>query len=275
MPELPEVETICRGVRPLIAGRSFSRARVRRGDLRRKVPADFCDRLEGNCVQAVQRRGKYMLVSLSGGETLITHFGMSGRLMIRPSWPETPDRHDHIFMQIESGETLVFHDPRRFGLMTLASSGGLDTHPLLASLGQEPLSPQFDGCYLTAGLAGRRGVVKPALLDQSLIAGIGNIYACEALYQARLSPLRPAKSIRGRRADRLVQALKAVLGLAIEAGGSSLRDHRRPDGGLGYFQHDFAVYGRTGVQCRRRCGDVIAHIRQAGRSTFYCPRCQR
>ena len=206
---------------------------------------------------------------------MITHFGMSGRLFIRSSWPRDPGRHDHIFIEIEGGQTLVFNDPRRFGLMTLAPSGDLHGHPLLASLGQEPLSSQFDGAYLTAGLAPRRGMLKPALLDQTLVAGIGNIYACEALYHARLSPLRPASDIRAGRADQLVRALKAVLDSAIEAGGSSIRDHRRPDGGLGYFHHGFAVYGRPGAQCQRNCGGVIAHIRQSGRSTFYCPCCQK
>ncbi len=275
MPELPEVETICRGVRPLIAGRSFSRVSVRRGDLRRPVPPDFCRRLEGQSIKAVKRRGKYMLLSLGSGESVIIHFGMSGRLAVRPLWPQTPDRHDHILMAIEGGQTLVFNDPRRFGLMTVAASSGLDSHPLLASLGVEPLSPQFDAAYLSAGLAGRRGVLKPALLDQALIAGIGNIYACEALYQARLSPLRPASTIQGRRAGRLVAALKAVLTAAIDAGGSSLRDHRQPNGELGYFQHNFAVYGRPGARCRRGCGAMITHIRQAGRSTFHCSRCQK
>ena len=275
MPELPEVETICRGVRPLISGRSFSRIVVRRRDLRWEVPPDFCQRLVGTSIEAVKRRGKYMLLLLSSGETVMTHFGMSGRLAVRSSWPQNPDRHDHILMEIEGGQTLVFHDPRRFGLMTVVPSSGLDRHPLLASLGVDPLVAQFDGAYLSTGLARRRGVVKPALLDQALVAGIGNIYACEALHQARISPLRPASTIRGRRADRLVEALKAVLASAIEAGGSSLRDHRQPNGELGYFQHHFAVYGRSGAPCRHGCGAVIDHIRQAGRSTFHCSRCQK
>ena len=275
MPELPEVETIRRGIRPLVRGRVLRRVEMRRRDLRRRLPVDFPQRLTGQPVLEVERRGKYILMPLASGETLLIHFGMSGRLLARPDWPQNVARHDHILMQIADGCTLVFNDPRRFGLMALAVRDGLETHPLLAFLGPDPLSRRFNGAYLRTALRGRRGAVKTVLLDQSLGAGVGNIYACEALHQARLSPLCPACSLSAVQSQRLVGALKNVLRAAIRAGGSSLRDHRRPDGSLGYFHHDFAVYGRAGVSCRRGCGGVIMRIVQAGRATFYCPVCQQ
>lgn len=280
MPELPEVETVRRGLEPALLDRVLVRVLVRRRDLRRPLPDDFEARLTGRRVTAVGRRAKYLLISLDSGDCLIGHLGMSGRFRIfGPEAPE-PERHDHILFETDRGDSVRFNDPRRFGLMAVARTDGLDDHPLLALLGPEPLGNDFSGPVLVTRLAGRRGPIKTALLDQSVVAGLGNIYVCEALFRAGLSPLRGTASVTGRRAERLVRAIRQTLNEAIAAGGSSLRDHRRPSGELGYFQHGFAVYGRTGQACPVCDGDSavsggIRRIVQGGRSTFYCARCQR
>jgi formamidopyrimidine-DNA glycosylase len=285
MPELPEVETVRRGLAPYLEGRRLTRVEVRRGDLRIPVPGNFAGRVTKRRVERLWRRGKFLLMELGpmdfdGGVTVIAHLGMSGRLVLAGNEISGQGRHDHLVFETEDGTRIVFNDPRRFGLFTLAKPGALETHPLLAAMGPEPLDPAFDGVALSAALRTRNTPIKAALLDQRVVAGIGNIYACEALFRAGISPRRKAKSVAGRRAARLVPALKQVLAEAIEAGGSSLRDHRRPDGGLGYFQHSFAVYGREGEPCPGCDCDAsetggIQRMVQSGRSTFFCPRRQQ
>ncbi|WP_374442650.1 bifunctional DNA-formamidopyrimidine glycosylase/DNA-(apurinic or apyrimidinic site) lyase [Stella sp.] len=278
MPELPEVETVARGLDRHMTGRRILRVEKNRPDLRTMMPADLVARLEGRRVEAVRRRAKYILVDLDDGAVVLAHLGMSGRITIAPPGqaPNRPDPHDHVVLHLDDGTVLRFNDARRFGRIDLARRDTLDAHPLLAGIGPEPLGPDFDGPRLAAALAGRRSPIKAALLDQRVVAGIGNIYACEALHLARLSPQRLAMTVTGARADRLAAAIRDVLQRAIAAGGSSIRDYVQTSGELGYFQHDWTVYGREGEPCRR-CGDAVAVRRlvQSGRSTFYCARCQR
>jgi len=280
MPELPEVETVRRGLEPALVGRVLARVSAQRRDLRRPLPDDFEARLAARRVTALGRRAKYLLVFLDSGDCLIAHLGMSGRICVFGPEAPPPGRHDHVVLETDGGHSVRFNDPRRFGLMALARADGLAAHPLLAGLGPEPLAGGLDGVALTARLAGRTGPIKTALLDQSVVAGLGNIYASEALFRARLSPLRGAASVVGRRAERLALAIRQTLEEAIAAGGSSLRDHRQPSGELGYFQHSFAVYDRAGEACPGCDCDVAAsggirRITQAGRSTFYCAKRQR
>jgi formamidopyrimidine-DNA glycosylase len=281
MPELPEVETVRRGLEPALVDRPLARVVVRRRDLRRPLPDDFEARLTGRRVAALRRRAKYLLMDLDSGDSLIAHLGMSGRFRIFEAGtaPE-PEPHDHVLFETDRGVSVRFNDPRRFGLMDLARSEDLEAHPLLAGLGPEPLGNAFSGPVLAARLAGRRGPIKTALLDQAVVAGLGNIYVCEALFRAGLSPLRGTATITGRRAERLAGAIREVLNEAIAAGGSSLRDHRQPSGELGYFQHRFAVYGRAGAacpgcDCDPSASGGIRRLVQGGRSTFYCARRQR
>ena len=280
MPELPEVETVRRGLEPVLAGRVIASAEVRRPDLRWPFPQRLAERLTGRRVTALRRRSKYLLGDLDGGETLIVHLGMSGRLLVSGAQVgafhhahAAPAKHDHVVLDIEGGARITFNDARRFGAVDLWPTGDLDAHRLLAGLGPEPLGNGFDGAYLAGRLAGRRTPVKAALGDQRLVAGLGNIYLAEALWRARISPLRLAADVTAAEAETLAAAVRAVLLDAIDAGGSSLRDYRQADGELGYFQHSFAVYGREGEPCPR-CGATIARAVQAGRSSFYCPGCQ-
>jgi formamidopyrimidine-DNA glycosylase len=276
MPELPEVETVCRGLAPCLEGRTFARVDQHCGALRLPLPPRFAERLTGRRVTAVHRRGKYILIDLDDGNVMIVHLGMSGRFTIHNGAPQPPERHDHVVFHTDEGAHITFNDARRFGLITLAPAAGILDHPLLANLGVEPLGNSFSGAVLAERLAGKRTPVKAALLDQRVVAGVGNIYASEALHRAGLSPRRMAYTVRRRRADRLAMAVRAVLGEAIDAGGSSLRDYVRTSGELGYFQHSFAVYDREGEPCRHCGGDAtIRRIVQSGRSTFHCPRCQR
>jgi formamidopyrimidine-DNA glycosylase len=280
MPELPDVETVRRGLIPVLAGRRLKRVIVRRGDLRRPVPKDFAKRLEGRRVESIGRRSKFLLVRLDGGEVLIIHLGMSGRLRVHEGKAPPLEAHDHVIFATDGAQEVRFHDPRRFGLMALAREERLDRHPFFAKLGPEPLDPAFDGKALAARLKGRKTSIKAALMDQRVVAGLGNIYVCESLFRAGLSPKRTAATVQGERAERLAQAIRAVLGEAIAAGGSSLRDHRQPSGELGYFQHRFAVYDRegercTGCACDRAKTGGIRRINQGGRSSFYCPAKQR
>ena len=280
MPELPEIETIRQGLAPHLEGRRLRRVDVRRGDLRIPVPQDFAERTENRRVTRLSRRGKYLLMALDDSAVIIAHLGMSGRLVLAKQKADGRGRHDHLIFETEDRARIVFNDPRRFGLFTITELSGLESHPLLAEMGPEPLDPAFDATALSATLQSRNTSIKTTLLDQRVVAGIGNIYACEALFRAGISPRRKAKGIVGRRAERLVLALKQVLVEAIEAGGSSLRDHRRPDGELGYFQHSFAVYGREGKPCPGCdcCTDKTGGIRrlvQSGRSTFCCLRRQQ
>ena len=276
MPELPEVETVCRGLAPVLEGRVLTRVEQRISALRRPLPSGFAGRIEGRRVTRVARRAKYILLHLDGGDVVIIHLGMSGRMTIHAGEAPPRKRHDHIVFHTDGGHHIVFNDARRFGVMDLGRADDLDRHPLLAGLGIEPLGNEFNGDSLAALFKGRRTPIKAALLDQRLIAGIGNIYACEILYAARLSPKRLAYTVAGRRAERVADATRRVLREAIAAGGSSLRDYVQASGELGYFQHRFAVYGRQGEACPDcDCDAAIRRIVQAGRSTFYCPRRQR
>lgn len=275
MPELPEVEIVCRGLRAKLVDKRIDRVEVRRPDLRIPFPNDFVPRLTGRNVRSIDRRAKYILMHLDDGSVLICHLGMSGRMLISEVLPDLGP-HDHVLIGTDDGTYVVMHDARRFGLMTLARKFELDAHPLLAGLGLEPLSASFDGAYLSHLLKGRRMPIKGALLNQSVVAGMGNIYACEALYHARISPRRLAMSVSGRRAERLALAVKSVLEKAISAGGSSLRDYAQTSGELGYFQHHWAVYGREGEPCPNcDCESGVRRLMQSGRSTFYCPTLQR
>ena len=280
MPELPEVETIVRGLRPRLEGRRLVRVVQRRDDLRFPLPPRFAERLTGRRVETIGRRAKYILFHLDQGEVLLCHLGMSGRMVLvdRPDQPLA--RHDHIVFTTEDGWEVRFNDARRFGAMDLIDAARLDQHWLLKDLGPEPLGNGFNGPFLADKLAGKRTPIKAALLDQKVVAGLGNIYVCEALFGAGLSPRRLARSVQGRRAERLVAAIRDVLRRAIEAGGSSLRDYVQTDGELGYFQHHWAVYGREGAPCPGgRCAlertGGIRRIVQSNRATFFCSTRQR
>lgn len=279
MPELPEVETVRRGLATRLVGRRFDRIKLNRPDLRFPIPKTLARRLTGRPIMAVDRRAKFLLMRFEGGPVMIGHLGMSGR-MILDEGDRPPEPHDHLVFTIDDGGRLVYNDVRRFGFVDLADEKNLETHPRLAGLGPEPLDDSFDAAYLSARLSGKMTPIKSALLDQKIVAGIGNIYACEALYQASISPKRMATTVTGARADRLVDAVKDVLSRAIEAGGSSLRDYVQTDGELGYFQHSWAVYGREGEPCPRCHNEsarqsLVVRIVQSGRSTFYCHRHQR
>ena len=279
MPELPEVETVRRGLVPRLVGRRIARLIQRRRDLRVPLPAKFAQRVEGRTVRAIDRRAKYLLVRLDDGQTLIAHLGMSGRMTLfdRASAAEHPfERHDHVVFEIDDGWQVRFNDARRFGLMLLVADEALPKHKLFKGLGPEPLDDAFTGAALASRLAGRRTPIKAALLDQKTLVGIGNIYACEALYLAGISPKRSAHTVQAERADRLVAAIKDVLNRSINHGGSTLRDHVQPGGELGYFQTRFKVYDREDLVCPTpACGRPVRRVVQAGRSTFYCTRCQR
>jgi formamidopyrimidine-DNA glycosylase len=271
MPELPEVETIVRALAARLTGRRITSLEQRRPDLRFPLPERLAERLIGRRVHRVGRRAKYILAGLDDGRTLLLHLGMSGRLLFDgpPAGP-----HEHLTFDFDDGTRLRFVDPRRFGMLDLTATGELAAHPRLAGLGLEPLAPTFTGEALATVLAGRRSPLKSALMDQRLVVGVGNIYACESLHRARLSPRRSAGFLRPAQAGRLAAAIRVVLDEAIAAGGSSLRDYVQTDGALGFFQDRFAVYGRLGLPCPV-CARPIAKLVQANRATFWCPRCQR
>jgi formamidopyrimidine-DNA glycosylase len=275
MPELPEVETVRRGLALKISGRRIVRAELRRLDLRRPFPPALAERLDGAQIGALGRRGKYILIELDADGVLLLHLGMSGRVTVgNAALPAAP--HDHMVLTLDDDTVIRFNDPRRFGLIDYVRRGEAARHPLLARLGPEPLEASFDGAYLASKLAGKLTPIKAALLDQRTVAGLGNIYVCEALYRAGLSPKRLAASIGRRQADRLAAAIKSVLTEAIAAGGSSVRDYVQADGELGYFQHHWAVYGREGEPCPGcNCAEGVRRIVQSGRSTFYCANRQR
>ena len=288
MPELPEVETVRRGLAPVMEGRRLLRVIQRRPDLRWPLPERFAERLTGRTVARLGRRSKYLLADLDGGETLIMHLGMSGRMIVQAPEAEAAllgdfahaaggdGAHDHVVFEVEGGARIVFNDARRFGAMDLQPTEALHAHRLLARLGPEPLGNGFSGAYLDGRVAGRTTSVKAALLDQRIVAGLGNIYVCEALHRAGIAPRRRAGSISRARIEGLAAAIRETLTEAIEAGGSSLRDYRRADGELGYFQHAWRVYGREGEPCRRDgCRGTVKRAVQTGRSSFWCPVCQR
>jgi formamidopyrimidine-DNA glycosylase len=270
LPELPEVETTVRGLKPVLEGRRLVRVEPRRADLRRAFPPDLRQRLTGATVEALSRRAKYGLIATDRGDSLVFHLGMSGRWRIDPA---ALGPHDHFVLETEDGRVLALNDPRRFGSLDLVRTDALDASSLFASMGPEPLGDDFSGAVLEQVLAGRSAPIKALLLDQRLVAGLGNIYVCEALYMAAIAPGRAGGRISRRRLDRLAAAVKEVLAAAIAAGGSTLRDYARPDGELGYFSRQWRVYGREGEACR--CGAAIRRRADSGRSTFYCPRCQR
>jgi formamidopyrimidine-DNA glycosylase len=275
MPELPEVETVRRGLALRISGRRILQAELRRADLRRPFPPALATHLDGARIGGLTRRGKYILIELDSDGLMLLHLGMSGRVTAgSATLPDLP--HDHVVLRLDDGTVIRFNDARRFGLIDYMKRGDAAQHPLLAGLGPEPLEAAFDGSYLVATLAGKMTPIKSALLDQRIVAGLGNIYVCEALFHSGISPRRLAASVGRRRADRLVAAIQSVLSEAIAAGGSSLRDYVQADGELGYFQHRFAVYGREGSPCPGcDCPGGVRRIAQSGRSTFFCAKRQR
>jgi len=283
MPELPEVETVRRGLLPAMEGKVIARADVNRLDLRWPFPERMAERLTGQKVLRLGRRSKYILADLASGETLIIHLGMSGRMQIDEAPtaafhanPPVALKHDHVVFHMEDGTRIAFNDARRFGAMDLVATSGIDGHWLIEKLGPEPLGNRFDGPYLTTTLSAKNTPIKSALLDQRIVSGLGNIYVCEVLHRTGISPKRKAGSLSAKRVASLVPAIRDVLQEAITSGGSSLRDHRQTNGELGYFQHNFAVYDREGEACvTEGCTATIKRIVQSGRSSFYCPQCQR
>ncbi|MGI9523900.1 MAG: bifunctional DNA-formamidopyrimidine glycosylase/DNA-(apurinic or apyrimidinic site) lyase [Hyphomicrobiaceae bacterium] len=294
MPELPEVETVCRGLGPVMEGATFRDVALRRPDLRFPFPSGFADRVRGTRLTRLTRRAKYLLGRLSSGDVLVMHLGMSGRFSIQ--WPSADafrpgafkqsfqnlSTHDHVIFEMSSGAAIVYNDTRRFGFMDLIHESALESCRHFVGMGVEPLSNAFNGDYVARRAARRTSNVKAFLLDQRHVAGLGNIYVCEALFRAGISPLRKTCSLakaNGRptsRVDRLVPAIRSVLGEAIAAGGSTLRDFAAADGDLGYFQHAFQVYGRDGEPCvHDNCSGTVRRVIQAGRATFYCATCQR
>jgi len=289
VPELPEVETVRRGLQPVMEGRRFTSVQTRRGDLRVPFPNDFAARLTGRRVVKLRRRAKYILGDLDSGETLVIHLGMSGRMLVHTESTRKKlgnygrhngaimsdaDKHDHVVMETDAPARIVFNDQRRFGLMLLVETAELDEHKLFKGLGIEPLGDAFHAAFLTKALKGKKTPIKSALLDQRVIAGLGNIYVCEALFRARVSPKRQAIKVRPDQIALLAPAIKSILREALKAGGSSLRDHKRTDGEIGMFQHRFKVYDREGEPCPA-CKTKIKRLVQAGRSSFYCPNCQK
>ncbi|MDF2116895.1 bifunctional DNA-formamidopyrimidine glycosylase/DNA-(apurinic or apyrimidinic site) lyase [Roseiarcaceae bacterium H3SJ34-1] len=294
MPELPEVETVRRGLEPFMAGHIFTKVEQRRPNLRFPFPEDFAGRLEGRRLTALGRRAKYLVGDLDDGTVLIMHLGMSGSFRIDYDGEDSAapgvfhhDRsknaaHDHVVFQMSNGARITYNDPRRFGFMDLIARADLQAHPLFRDIGIEPLGNELDGALIAAAFAGKKAPLKAALLDQTLIAGLGNIYVCEALHRAGLSPRRAAGTLAAKKgqmlgkADLLAGTIRDVLQEAVAAGGSSLRDHRQTDGTLGYFQHSFRVYDREGAPCPTpACTGVIQRLVQSGRSTFFCKVCQR
>jgi formamidopyrimidine-DNA glycosylase len=279
MPELPEVETVMRGLQARLQGRVLTRVSVQREGMRFPFPPRLAERLRGHRVTGFRRRGKYILMRLDSAESALLHLGMSGRIVLTPTGLNEIPTHEHLVLETDDGWRVGFVDPRRFGSVDLMPTAQEDSHRLLANLGPEPLEGDFTEAYLDAALAGKHTPIKAALLDQTLVAGLGNIYVCEALFRARISPQRQAWTVPGLRATRLWPAIRDVLTEAIAAGGSSLRDYVQPDGELGYFQHAWRVYGRAGQPCPDCPGAPGCHgirrLVQSGRSSFYCPRLQR
>ena len=293
MPELPEVETVRRGLQGAMEGSKIVKAEARRKDLRFPFQKDFVARLEGQTVTGLGRRAKYLMADLASGDVLLMHLGMSGSFRVVKDenvntpgqfrHPRNDDRaHDHVMFRMSSGADVIFNDPRRFGYMKIIARNALEDEPLLKGLGPEPLGNEFDAKMLARSCASKKTSLKAALLDQRVVAGLGNIYVCEALFRAHLSPRRLAATLATRKgeptdhAGRLVEAIHAVLNQAIKAGGSSLRDHRQTSGELGYFQHSFQVYDREGEKCQSAgCSGIVRRFTQNGRSTFWCPKCQK
>ncbi|WP_085787356.1 bifunctional DNA-formamidopyrimidine glycosylase/DNA-(apurinic or apyrimidinic site) lyase [Ketogulonicigenium robustum] len=282
MPELPEVETVRAGLLPVMEGQVIAQADVRRPNLRWPFPENMAARLTGKRVLGLRRRSKYILADLDSGETLLIHLGMSGRMLISGQQlgeyvheRAAPAKHDHVVFDMETGVRIAFNDARRFGAMDLMATAAVDANPLIAVLGPEPLGNDFSPAYLVDRLAGRKTPIKSALLDQHIVAGLGNIYVCEVLFRAGIHPARLAGDLRPAEVEAIVPIIRIVLEEAIRAGGSSLRDYQQTDGSLGYFQHSFRVYGREGEACvTSGCAGFVQRIVQSGRSSFFCPHCQ-
>ena len=283
MPELPEVETVRRGLEPAMKNQLIAKADVNRLDLRWPFPPNMADRLTGARVLGLRRRSKYILIDLDSDETLIVHLGMSGRMLVSgiqlgQFFLDHPavEKHDHVVLHMENNARITFNDARRFGMMDLAVTAAVEQHKLLASLGPEPLGNSFDEAYLISAFAGKTAPIKSLLLDQRIIAGLGNIYVCEVLYRAKILPMYKAGGLSKSRIGKILPIIREVLEEAILAGGSSLKDYRQTGGELGYFQHNFQVYDREGLPCASgECTGVIKRVTQVGRSSFYCPICQR
>ena len=283
MPELPEVETVLRGISPILEGNQIDYAQVNRPDLRRPFPNNLAKRLKNRKINFLYRRSKYILIDLSGGETLIMHLGMSGRIIISQKVAGTfhhntnhSQKHDHFVLHLKDNHQLTFNDPRRFGVIDLLRTENLELSSMLSQIGPEPLSNSFNEAYFVSTLRVKKTNIKSALLDQRVVAGLGNIYVCEALFRAGISPKRQALRISHKKLSSLVPIIKEILLEAISSGGSSLRDFRNASGDLGYFQHSFDVYGREDQDCyNTECDSKIKRITQAGRSSFYCSNCQR
>ena len=278
MPELPEVETVRRGIAPVLEGARFIRADARRPDLRVPIPENFSKALVGKRVRRVGRASKYLLIYMEDGLVMILHLGMSGKITLYNETdgpPPAPAKHDHLHFETDGGITMLFNDPRRFGLVVFSDEVTLDQHPLIAPMGPEPLANGFNSVYLTEQFARRKAPIKNILLDQKVIAGLGNIYVCEALYRAGVHPVRPANQVTEKETAALTSIIRDVINEAIAAGGSTLKDYAQVDGELGYFQHRFRVYGREGEPCLTKgCKSEIERIVQAARSSFFCPSCQ-
>jgi formamidopyrimidine-DNA glycosylase len=293
MPELPEVETVRRGLQPAMEGAKIVKAEARRKDLRFPFQKDFIARLEGQTVTGLGRRAKYLMADLTSGDVLLMHLGMSGSFRVHKEeggatpgqfhYPRSEDRaHDHVVFHMSSGAAVIFNDPRRFGYMKIIARNAIEDEPLLKGLGPEPLGNEFDAAMLACACHNKKTSLKAALLDQRVVAGLGNIYVCEALFRSHLSPRRLAATLATKKgettehAERLVDSIHAVLNQAIKAGGSSISDHRLTNGELGYFQHSFQVYDREGEKCRTgKCSGIVRRFTQKGRSTFWCPKCQK
>lgn len=271
MPELPEVETVKRGLEPVLTGATFTKLTLNRPNLRYSFHPDMKKIVEGAQCLGLRRRGKYLWIDLNNGQTLVVHLGMSGSFTINPTEIK---KHDHVIFETDKGDIITYNDPRRFGFMIFVGTGKEHDHKSFSNMGVEPLGNEFHGEALCNTLKNKKSPIKTALLDQSVVAGVGNIYACEALYMAEISPLRPANKLTKADGQNLVDAIRTVLAAAIESGGSSLRDHRQTDGTMGYFQHSFNVYDRAGEKCPET-GGAIMRIIQSGRSTFYCPKKQK
>ncbi|WPO42416.1 bifunctional DNA-formamidopyrimidine glycosylase/DNA-(apurinic or apyrimidinic site) lyase [Tardiphaga sp. 42S5] len=293
MPELPEVETVRRGLQPAMEGSKITRLDLRRKDLRFPFQPDFAGRLQGRVITSLGRRAKYLLADLDSGDVLLMHLGMSGSFRVVSDennvmpgafhHPRSDERaHDHVVFHMSSGLSVIYNDPRRFGFMKIFARSEIENEPFLKDIGPEPLGNAFDAAMLAGATAGKKTSLKAALLDQRVVAGLGNIYVCEALFRSHLSPRRLAATLATKKGEptdhsrRLVTAIHEVLNQAIKAGGSSLRDHRQTDGELGYFQHSFQVYDREGEPCQTDgCSGIVKRFVQNGRSTFWCPKCQR
>ena len=276
MPELPEVETVCRGLASIMVGQTLERVDLKRSDLRFPLPKNLCKTLEGQSIRAIKRRAKYILIIFGNGNVLICHLGMSGTFKIYSDTQCRLKQHDHVIFLLSGKYEIRYNDPRRFGFMLLSNLKKIRHHHMLYKLGPEPINPNISGPMLEERLKGRSGSIKTVLLNQSVIAGLGNIYVCESLNLAGVSPKRMAKNVTGQRAEKLAKAIVYILNTAINVGGSSINDHKTPEGGLGYFQMQFRVYGKEGYVCSK-CSDkfVIKKITQSNRSTFYCSNCQR